>query len=400
MRHPPPQNTSASSYLMQNYCKLFCCPDLQLIDLSGTRHCTLVSVQTTFSTAEKRRQALLRARNELVSFLRALLMSSADHMGEPTKETEEEMQERAQRMRAQVLHAFASLVGHFPTAVAQSNSSQEASPGPSDAGNGSTEAQDALEAAAKQMNEPLQDLWRTETFWKYPLDQHPDIAVWAAWFSLVSTLSVHQPRYLAPAADVLAPLVYASFRNAPEGVSEAAWAAVNRFTGTCPAPLKDAAVFKKLAGDVASQMGSGCVTLSGLMPLGLQLLKHAPGEWGGGELQALWLPALLRGFKKNCSAAPPQVAGAEQCAQGLVEVLAIVAVRSTGSESETQAVAQPLLKEMVGHASSDIFARGLWYGAASPHLLLISGFLLCCARNDSNDGRAVSFKLSQMLVGF
>lgn len=41
MRYPPPQNASASSYLKQNYCTLFYCPDLQLIDLSATRHCPL-----------------------------------------------------------------------------------------------------------------------------------------------------------------------------------------------------------------------------------------------------------------------------------------------------------------------------------------------------------------------
>ena len=78
-------------------------------------------MQATFSTAEKRRQALLRARNELVSFLRALLLSSAAEMGEPTKETEEEMHGRATRMRAQVLRTLATLVKHFPTALDQSS---------------------------------------------------------------------------------------------------------------------------------------------------------------------------------------------------------------------------------------------------------------------------------------
>ena len=333
-------------------------------------------MQATFSTAEKRRQALLRARNELVSFLRALLLSSAAEMGEPTKETEEEMHGRATRMRAQVLRTLATLVKHFPTALDQSSrpsSTLMASSGLAEEACRRGESDpDALEATARKMNESLKELWMSKTFWKHPLEQHPDVSVWTAWCGLVASLAVHQPCCLAPAADVLAPIVFAALRDAPQGCDEDAWTAVLCFTSVCPVVLQDVEVAKKLARDAASQMAAGRVTVSRLFSLGLRLLKHAPEGWGAAQLQALWLLALLSGFKKKCATA--QFAGAEQCAQGLVEVLVLVLKRSAGRRSEAQAAAEPLLKELVEHAHSEAFGRGLWNGTVPSNSILFLFF--------------------------
>lgn len=332
-------------------------------------------MQATFSTAEKRRQALLRARKELVPFLRAPLFSSAADMGEPTKESKEEMHDRATRVRAQVLLALASLVKHFPTASPQSSRASSmltASPGLLDADGGDGSNYEALQASAKQMNESLEELWKDRKFWKIPLEQHPhDVSVWTAWCRLVSTLAVHQPDYLAPAADVLASMVYESLKNAPESCQDAAWTAALCFTSACPGVLKDAVVFKKLATDVATQMKSGRVSasmVSGILPLGLQLLKHGPEEWGSGQLQALWLPAMLSGFKKSAGGR-----GGELCAQALAELLLVLVMhQSTVNASEMQAIAEPLLKELVVHSHSDDFGRGLWKGMlCSSRLLLL-----------------------------
>jgi hypothetical protein len=338
-------------------------------------------MQATFSTAEKRRQALLRARKELATFLRALLFSSAADMGEPTKETPEEMHERATRVHAQVLLTFAGIVRLFPTASSRSSreanipvASQGVSSATVEGNSGEGSDSEALQASAQQMNECLQELWIDGRFWKHPLEQHPqDSSLWTAWCKLVSALAVHQPEFLSPATDVLAFLVYDALNNAPSSCQDAAWTAALCFTSACPGVLKNDAVFEKLMIDVSKQMESGRVSaamVSGLLPLGLQVVKHGPEEHGHGRLQALWLPAALKGFRKSAGGRR-----GEECAQVLAEVLLVLVMhQTTVNASETQEIAESWLKEVLVHPHSDEFGCGLWKGVRFAHAFRI--FLL------------------------
>lgn len=327
-------------------------------------------MQAMFSTPEKRRQALLRARKSVVQFLRTLLLSSAEDMGEPTKETNEEMQDRASRVRAQVLRTLDATVKHFPTASSQpgkASSGLKSAAGPAKDENDASgpQAPEALQASAEQMNEALKDLWMDGRFWKYPIESHPqDAVVWVAWCRLVTTLAVHQPDHVAPAAELLAPLVYGSVKQVPEHCQDAAWTTVLRFTTSCPAVLKDAAVFKQLATDVASQMKSGHVSVamvSGLLPLGLQLVKLGPEEWNDGKLHTLWLSSMHTGFKKSASGRHGEVAG-----QALTELFLFLKLHAAQSEqivaSELQAESKTVLQAVVSHSHSEAFGRGLWKG--------------------------------------
>jgi hypothetical protein len=60
---------------------------------------------------------LLRARADVTLFLRNLLFSTAEDLGEPSKESQEEMQERSQRVTAQILLSLSAIVCMFPTST-------------------------------------------------------------------------------------------------------------------------------------------------------------------------------------------------------------------------------------------------------------------------------------------
>lgn len=344
-------------------------------ELLGQKH-NIATVQACFTTPQKRRQVLVHVRASLVAHLRDSLFASPDDLGEPAKESKEQLEDRHQRVCTQVLLALTGIAELFPApntactpASTASGAASAASPVAGEAGlatpagSGGTPpatSADASPASAEEhetMLEALVGLWRDPAFWERVLKGSAP-PVFNAACHLVSKLVQHQLPTVQQIESTLAPLVFASLKSAPEQCQGPAWAMCLRLAAACPSALCTPAATAALPKQIGAILRSGRVSSAaagGLVPLTVQMLRHGPAGWSGGDLSALWLPAALNGFQNAPAAA---LGGAAEVLAGLLLVM-VSSAPDTGA-----ALAAEVVSEATASRNAAAWAHALWTGTS------------------------------------
>eukprot|EP00892_Ulva_mutabilis_P010612 jgi/Ulvmu1/7923/UM004_0155.1 len=332
-----------------------------------------IAFEACFATAQKRRQAIVHSRTALVAHLRDTLFASAEDLGEPTKESKEELEERQQRACTQALLAFTGMAELFPTTMPSSSFSvrdttssrngpadplthSSASSAPASSNASASETSPATAEERESILKALIPVWQDAAFWRRGLQADRPTVYNAACHLVSHFVQLHSDtaQHLQP---MLAPLVFDSLRSAPEVCQNAAWSMILRFTAACPGGLTVSAVSQSLPKQISSSLKTGSTSgafASGLTPLSLQMLRHGPAEWAEGALSGLWLPAALTGFSNAPAAAQNRAA---EVLAGLLLVMVSTAHQTKTSGSD---LATSVIREAIASSKAGTFVRALW----------------------------------------
>lgn len=346
---------------------------------------------------QKRRQAIVHARSVLIGHLRDSMFASAEDLGEPSKESAEELADRHQRVCTQALFALTGIAELFPAegaasvcaATASSSSTTgshadtpKASNSAAPPGNTSTPSTEERESIIKSMS----IVWEDQAFWRRALEDNRPAVYSAACHFVSQFVQVHADTALK-IQTALAPLVYSSLQSSPGGCQNAAWSMTLRFTAACPGGLGVPSVSTSLPRQISSLLKAGQVNpafASSIVPLTLQMLRHGPSDWQNGVLGRLWLPAALKGFQN----APAAILS--RTAEVLAALLLVMVSQAPRGDQSGEEVAASVLREVSASVKSSTFVKALWEGA-SP-----SPALLPCQHGDfwsNNDGMSRLLRL-------
>lgn len=334
-------------------------------------------MQACFTTLQKRRQVLVHVRMALVAHLRDCLFASPDDLGEPSKESTEQLEDRHQRVCTQVMLALAGIVQLFPvakpTSAASSASeaadhvatlSQTTPSGKGDAPrDNSADPPPASCEECESMLQALAGMWEESAFWERALqDSQPP--VYNAACHLVTQLVQLQHDTAQQLESMLAPLIFSSLKSLSKPCQASGWTMALRFTSACPGALSIPAVSSTLPKQISAALKAGKVDttiLSRLVPLAVLMLRHGPPGWAQGDLRGLWLPAALKGFQNAPAAA---LNGAAEALAGL---LLVMVPRSADADTLATNVASEVVTEAAASAKAVAWGRALWAGAV-PYL--------------------------------
>jgi hypothetical protein len=297
-----------------------------------------VRLQAVFSTPRKRAQALAFVQAELLGFLRARFFAPAEELGDPTKDTAEEMKERQQRVATQCLLGLQRLVAlaatqpgpaqgaHASAAAAAdaalrtpalaaeasdvSSASDAATSGAAtpQAANGSAtpqapevpdaNASDEAASASAALRDALDDFWDDAAFWQRATGAALGPGSRAAGYGLIAALVAYLPGALDKRLDTLAPLVFAAVSDTDPGTQHALWRMVLRYTLAVPAGLHVESVRASLPRKLFALLRGGQLSERGaaaMLPLAARMLQHGLPEWAEPELLTQWAGAAAAG---------------------------------------------------------------------------------------------------------
>lgn len=271
------------------------------------------NVQGAFTTPQKREQAVAYTHAELLAYLRKQLFSSAADLGDPAKETAEEMGERWARTLAQCTTALQRLLAlacpadaGAPGAPAPSQSASEASlpdagqvsPAPltpplgnaaqrapdcsashsAASADATPHARDAKAASLGQLQQALEAFWRDQKFWQLLLSPgKSDAGMRASGYLLVTTLAQRHVSALQDNCSMLAPLVLGAVADTEHIVQQALWRMLLRFVAAAPGALSDPQAADIAAKQLLGLLESGQVSETGaaaMLPFVAQLRQH------------------------------------------------------------------------------------------------------------------------------
>lgn len=317
----------------------------------------------------------MHARNALVAHLRDSIFASAEELGEPAKESKEELDDRHHRVSTQVVLAFTGLAELFPTTPATSSGAVRGSAAASQSvpatgisqlsvGSSVPTSEESLAASSEERESIVKALiavWEDAGFWKRALqDDKP--AVFNAGCHLMSQfVKLHNDTAQRIGA-TLAPLIFSSLQSAPEACQNAAWSMALRFSAACPGGLAVPAVSGSLPKQFSSTLKAGCIGpafASGIMPLTLQMLRHGPSDWADGGLSELWVPAALKGFQSAPAAAQ------SRAAEVLAGLLLVMVSSASHTAQPAAELAAAVITKATASSNASTFVKALWEGAIS-----------------------------------
>lgn len=331
-------------------------------------------MQTCFSTLQKRRQVLVHVRTALVAHIRDCLFASPDDLGEPSKESKEQLEDRHQRVCTQVMLALAGIAELFPAAkptsaaagstsgaadrVAAVSQTTPAGKGDSRPDN-SADMPPASPQERESMLQALASLWEDSAFWERAL-QSSQPAVYNAACHLVTQLVQLQHDTAQQLQSMLAPLIFSSLKSVSEPCQASAWTMALLFTSACPGALSIPAVSSTLPKQIGAILKAGKVTktiVSRLVPLTVLMLRHGLPDWSASDLRGLWLPAALKGFQNAPAVA---VSGAAEVLAGLLLVM-VPHSRDAGTSGTN--LASEVVTEAAASTKAVAWDQALWAGA-------------------------------------
>lgn len=297
----------------------------------------------------------MHVRTGLVAHLRDCLFATPEDIGEPSKESKEQMEERHHRVCTQVILALSGIAKLFPSpqpdhaAHAASSIPKTDIPG---------EVTPVSQQEHANILQALALLWEDKAFWECLL-QNPQPAVFNAGCHLVSQLIQLQNDMVQRIESTLAPLVFASLQSATEPCNAAAWNMVLRFTAAFPEALSIPSVSNSLPRHVCAIVKTGPMTresVTGLVPLSVQMLRHGPSGWKDGSLGKLWLPTALKRYHTAPAAA------LSAAAETVVGLLLVMVSKGTESASAAQELAMEVVAEASASSKALAWVQALWKG--------------------------------------
>jgi hypothetical protein len=263
-------------------------------------------MQKLFPSAERRQQTLAFARREVVSYLANQIMASAEELGDPAKDTKDELAEREARVVSQGIAALRSLLlaAHAPSGNSE-NSLQKGSgthglstsnpskvEGPSQSCKATCQRQ-PLCTFQQEMN----SIWEMPAFWKRILCWRTNVGVLIEAYQLVITLAAHQPSVLREHVHMLAPLVYGTVSSSQPETHHVLFAMLLRFGQAAPEGLRVEPVPRSLPEDLFQLLkrGASCGAIAcanALLPMAMLMAQHGDPTWATPDFAMEWMAAL------------------------------------------------------------------------------------------------------------
>ena len=281
-------------------------------------------MQSLFASAAKREQTLAFAHKELVAWLVTQALASAEDLGDPAKDTADELAERESRTVMQCVAALRQLVlactadapSPSPSLAslprAEDSSSEAASDVPPSGAVGASPSIEPVQAQAEPgtlapLRKELSNVWDCEDFWQRIFCGNDlDVAVRLAAYQLVSTLALKHPAALRARCELLAPTVYGSLERVEADTAGPMWAMVLRFGQACPGGFQVGGVKGTLPERVHALCRRAALGAEGgnaMLPLAVQMAQNGPEAWAEPSFAQRWLAALAAGICTAKSAA-------------------------------------------------------------------------------------------------